>query len=125
MSRCQAGRAGPPDPPQPQAGSRQVFAEPDTEPMTTIADCCRRMLALDSKICDDSFMKITIDISEMELSAAMRFTKAKTKKAAIVTILADFNQRWRMAEATKVLGTSTTFMTRDELMKARCARRSL
>jgi hypothetical protein len=90
-----------------------------------MADGCRRMHALASKICDDSFMKTSIDIPEMELSAAMRFTKAKTKKAAIVTILADFNQRWRRAEATKVLGTSTTFMTRDELMKARCARRSL
>jgi len=69
-------------------------------------------------------MKTTIDIPEMALSDAMRFTKARTKKEAVVTALEDFNRRRRMAEATRVLGTSTTFMTKGDLMKARRARRT-
>ncbi len=81
-------------------------------------------IAKDSETCYFSFMKTTIDIPEMALADAMRFTKAKTKKDAVVTILMDFNQRWRMAEAAKILGTSNTFMTKTELMKARCARRT-
>ena len=35
----------------------------------------------------------------------MRFTKAKTKREAVVTILADFNRRRRMAELVKYSGT--------------------
>jgi len=69
-------------------------------------------------------MKTTIDIPEMALTEALRFTKAKTKKEAVVTALEDFNRRRRMAEASRVLGTSSTFMTKDELMQARCARRT-
>ena len=69
-------------------------------------------------------MKTTIDIPELTLADAMRFTNAKTKKEAVVTALDDFNRRRRMADATRVLGTSDTFMTSDELMKGRCARRT-
>ena len=68
-------------------------------------------------------MKTTIDIPEMTLADALRFTKARTKKAAVVTALEDFNRRRRMAEATRVLGTSDTFMTKDQLMQARHAKR--
>ena len=69
-------------------------------------------------------MKTTVDIPDTTLSEAMRFTKAKTKRAAIVAALDEFNRRRRMAEATGILGTSTTCMTRDELMTARRARRT-
>ena len=69
-------------------------------------------------------MKTTIDIPEVALAEAMRFTKARTKKEAVVTALEDFNRRRRMAEATRILGTSNTFMTKGEIMKARCARRT-
>lgn len=68
-------------------------------------------------------MKTTIDIPETDLRDAIRFTGAKTKKDAVVTVLADFNRRHRMAEAARVLGTSDTFMTHDELMKVRRQRR--
>jgi Arc/MetJ family transcription regulator len=43
-------------------------------------------------------MKTTIDIPEDELADAIRFTRAKTKREAVVTALADFNRRRRMAE---------------------------
>ena len=69
-------------------------------------------------------MKTTIDIPEMALADAMRFTKARTKKDAVVTALEDFNRRRRMAEATRVLGTSHTFMTKEALAQARRVRRT-
>jgi len=68
-------------------------------------------------------MKTTVDIPEAALADALRFTKARTKKAAIVTALEDFNRRRRMAAATRVLGTSHTFMTKDQLAQTRLARR--
>ena len=38
-------------------------------------------------------MKTTIDIPEKELSDAIRFTGAKTRREAVVTAVADFNRR--------------------------------
>lgn len=64
-------------------------------------------------------MKTTIDIPEKELRDAMRFTRARTKREAIVTALIDFNRRQRMAALTRHFGTSNTFMTHDELMTLR------
>ena len=64
-------------------------------------------------------MKTTIDIPVDALRDAFRFTGAKTKRAAVVTALEDFNRRRRMAEAARVLGRSGTFMSHDELMKSR------
>lgn len=54
----------------------------------------------------------------------MRFTKAKTKREAVVTALEEFNRRRRMAEATRVLGTSTTFMAKEGLLEARRTQRT-
>ena len=68
-------------------------------------------------------MKTTIDIPDEELKDAMRLTGVKTKRAAVLMALADFNRRRRMAEAVHVLGTSDTFMTPDALRKTRQARR--
>jgi hypothetical protein len=64
-------------------------------------------------------MKTTIDIPIDALRDAFRFTGAKTKRAAVVTAMEDFNRRRRMAEAAKVLGVSETFMSHDELMRSR------
>lgn len=50
-------------------------------------------------------MKTTVDIPEDELKDAMRFTKARTKREAVVTVLADFNRRRRMAELVQYAGT--------------------
>ncbi|MBI2216197.1 MAG: type II toxin-antitoxin system VapB family antitoxin [Candidatus Rokubacteria bacterium] len=64
-------------------------------------------------------MKTTIDIPEKELRDAMRFTRAKTKREAVVTALKDFNRRKRIAALTKHFGTSDTFITHEELMTLR------
>jgi len=61
-------------------------------------------------------MKTTVDIPEGELRDAMRFTKAKTKREAVVTVLVDFNRRRRMAELVKFAGTfSDAFPGNDEI----------
>ena len=64
-------------------------------------------------------MKTTIDIPEQELSDAMRFTSAKTKREAVVTAIADFNRRRRMAELASYAGTCPDLMTVDELREQR------
>jgi Arc/MetJ family transcription regulator len=61
-------------------------------------------------------MKTTIDIPEDELKEAMRFTKAKTKREAVVRVLTEFNRRRRMAELVRYSGTfSDRFPTNDEI----------
>ena len=64
-------------------------------------------------------MKTTVDIPDEELADAMRFTRAKTKREAIVTAIAEFNRRRRMAELVKYSGSSNSLMTPDELQKLR------
>ena len=64
-------------------------------------------------------MKTTVDIPDKELADAMRFTRAKTKREAIVTAISELNRRRRMAELVKYSGTSSTLMTPDELRKLR------
>lgn len=61
-------------------------------------------------------MKTTVDIPERELRDAMRFTKAKTKREAIVTILEEFNRRKRMAELVRYAGSfGDRFPTNEEI----------
>lgn len=60
-------------------------------------------------------MKTTVDIPDKELQDAMRFTRAKTKRAAIVTAIEDFNRRRRMANLVKYSGKSTSMMSHDEM----------
>lgn len=64
-------------------------------------------------------MKTTVDIPEDELKDAMRFTRARTKREAIVTALRDFNRRKRIAALTRHFGRSETFMTHEELIALR------
>jgi hypothetical protein len=64
-------------------------------------------------------LKTTVDIPEKELEDAMRFTKAKTKREAIVAAIVDFNRRRRMAELTRHAGTCDALMTVEELQKQR------
>ncbi len=64
-------------------------------------------------------MKTTVDIPEDELRDAMRFTRARTKREAIVTAITEFNRRRRMAELTKRAGTCADLITADELQDAR------
>lgn len=49
----------------------------------------------------------------------MRFTRAKTKREAIVSAIADFNRRRRMAEIAKHAGTCEDLITVEELQLQR------
>ena len=64
-------------------------------------------------------MKTTVDIPDKELADAMKFTRAKTKREAIVTAIEDFNRRRRMAELVKYPGSSKSLITAAELQKLR------
>jgi Arc/MetJ family transcription regulator len=64
-------------------------------------------------------LKTTVDIPEADLADAMRFTRAKTKRAAIVAAIQDFNRRKRMAELVKYAGTCDTLMSVEELQTQR------
>ena len=64
-------------------------------------------------------MKTTVDIPEKSLRDLMNFTRAGTKKAAVVQAVEDFNKRQRMARLTRYTGTFRDFMTQEELAKDR------
>jgi len=70
-------------------------------------------------------MKTTVDIPDNELKDAMRFTKAKTKREAVVTILEEFNRRRRIAELVKYSGTFTDNFPTNEEIEAADAQRDL
>ena len=71
---------------------------------------------MDSLIIKNRSMKTTVDIPETELRDAMRFTRAKTKREAVVRILEDFNRRCRMAELVRYSGSfGDSFPTNDEI----------
>lgn len=75
-----------------------------------------KRLDMESKFSYNRCMKTTIDIPEDELRDAMRFTRATTKREAVVTVLEEFNRRRRMAELVKYSGTfSNRFPTNDEI----------
>ncbi len=64
-------------------------------------------------------MKTTVDIPDRELEDAIRFTKAKTKREAIVTAIQEFNRRKRMAELTQHAGTCKDLVSVEELLQQR------
>jgi hypothetical protein len=64
-------------------------------------------------------MKTTVDIPDSELAEAMAFTKARTKREAIVTALMDFNRRRRMAALVKHAGTCRDLMSANEVKSLR------
>lgn len=64
-------------------------------------------------------MKTSIDIPSEILEEAMRLTDAKTKREAIVTAVADFNRRARMAALTRHLGTCDDLISPEELADLR------
>ena len=64
-------------------------------------------------------MKTTVDIPDGELADAMRFTRARTKREAIVTAITEFNRRRRMAELAKRAGTCPDVMSVEELQRLR------
>ena len=59
-------------------------------------------------------MKTTIDIPDAAMAEALRFTGAKTKRAAIVQALEEFNRQQRVREIAATFG-HLDFATNDEI----------
>ena len=60
-------------------------------------------------------MKTTVDIPDEDLAYAMKVSKAKTKREAIVTAIQDYNRRAKMAALIRYSGTSETMMSHEEM----------
>lgn len=60
-------------------------------------------------------MKTSVDIPDEEIRDLVKFTKAKTKREAIVTAIADFNQRRRMTALIRHSGTFRSLSTNEKL----------
>jgi hypothetical protein len=67
-------------------------------------------------------MKTTVDIPENVMKDALRLTRAKTKRDAVVGAMQEFIRREKLAKLVKHLGTFDTFMTQEELMDMRFER---
>lgn len=64
-------------------------------------------------------MKTSIDIPEAMLKEAMEITGARTKREAVVTAVADFNRRARVAALVRHLGTCDNLISPAELDELR------
>ncbi len=60
-------------------------------------------------------MKTSVEIPDAELRALVRFTRAKTKREAIVTAITDFNRRRRMAALVTHSGTFRSLPTNEQI----------
>lgn len=67
----------------------------------------------------NGFMKTTIDIPDKELREAIKHTGASTKREAVVTALAEFNRRRRLAKLVERFGTFEHFLSHDDLRRLR------
>lgn len=64
-------------------------------------------------------MKTTVDIPEAELEDLMHFTRAATKREAIVMAIAEYNRRRRMAALAEYAGQAESMITPAELKAQR------
>jgi hypothetical protein len=64
-------------------------------------------------------MKTTVDIPDDELKDVIRFTRAKTKRDAIVAAIVDYNRRRRLAELVKHSGTCNDLVSVADLQSQR------
>jgi Arc/MetJ family transcription regulator len=61
-------------------------------------------------------VKTTIDIPDSLLKEAMRYTRAKTKRGAVVTAIEKFNRLQRLRELNaRLKGTFVDFMNQEDL----------
>jgi hypothetical protein len=60
-------------------------------------------------------MKLTVEIPDKALRDLVKFTKAQTKRAAVLHAVGDFNRRFRMARLIRHAGTFQNFMSQEEL----------
>ena len=64
-------------------------------------------------------MKMTVDISEVEIEDLMRFTRATTQHDAIVTAIAEYNRRRRIMALVEHAAQGDSMMTPEELQAQR------
>ena len=64
-------------------------------------------------------MTTTVDIPDELLNETKRLTKADSERDAIISALREYVRREKVEALLKVLGTSETFMTQEELMDMR------
>ena len=64
-------------------------------------------------------MKTTFDIPDKTMEEAVRFAGAKTKRAAVLTALDEFNRRHRMARLARSFGTCKQLASLPELRHQR------
>jgi Arc/MetJ family transcription regulator len=64
-------------------------------------------------------MKTTLDIPEGLFEEAIRHSKARTKRAAVILAMEEFVRRAEMKSLADSLGDSETFMSPQELMELR------
>jgi Arc/MetJ family transcription regulator len=69
----------------------------------------------DSNFSENVSMKTTVNIPDKVLRDAMRHTKAKTKREAIVKALEEMNRRHSQAELLKYTGKFESLMTNEEI----------
>lgn len=67
-------------------------------------------------------MKTSLDIPEKDLKEVMRYTKAKTKREAIVTAIQDYNRRQKVRDVVKMFGTFESLASNDEIEAAEMTR---
>jgi Arc/MetJ family transcription regulator len=73
---------------------------------------------------DVGSMKTTIDIPDRLLREAIRHTRAKTKRDAVITAVDEFNRRRRLeALAERLQGSCPHFMTQADLRRMRAGRK--
>ncbi len=60
-------------------------------------------------------MKTTIDIPDTAIMELMNFTHAKTKREAVLKAIDEYNQKQKMIQLAKMLGTFEDFMDSDDL----------
>jgi hypothetical protein len=70
-------------------------------------------------------VRTTVDIPERELRDAMCFTGAKTKRAAVLEAITDFNRRRRMATLVRHSRSFADFPSLESLRKSDAKRDKL
>jgi len=64
-------------------------------------------------------MKTTVDIPDQTLKDTIEFSKAKTKREAIVAAMEEYNRRHRVEKILGFLGKMDGIMTQAELRRMR------
>jgi Arc/MetJ family transcription regulator len=66
-------------------------------------------------------MKTTIDIPKKLLNSVAKYSKARTKREAVLTAMQEYAHRRRLGELAPRLGQSETFMSSEQLLALRKA----